>query len=92
MKAILKYSSSHQHLALKCLAVADMCRIPVETVIAELWLHVQDEAAPDQERTQCGAMLTFMTYHILYRRLEIELHHFDDLQYGLAQNLPLYWY
>ena len=64
----------------------------VETVIAELWLHVQDEAAPDQERTRCGAMLTFMTYHILYRQLEIEMHHSDDLQYGLAQNLPLYWY
>ena len=64
----------------------------VETVIAELWLHVQDEAAPDQERTRCGAMLTFMTYHILYRRLEIEIDHPDDLQWGLAQNLPLYWY
>ena len=64
----------------------------VETVIAELWLHVQDEAAPDHERTRCGAMLTFMTYHILYRRLEIEIHHADDLEYGLAQNLPLYWY
>ena len=64
----------------------------VETVIAELWLHVQDEAAPDQERTRCGAMLTFMTYHILWRRLEIEIHHPDDLEYGLAQNLPLYWY
>ena len=35
MKAILKYSSRHQHLALKCLAVADMCRIPVESLIAE---------------------------------------------------------
>ena len=35
MKAILKYASSHQHLALKCLAVADMCRIPVESVVAE---------------------------------------------------------
>ena len=64
----------------------------VETVIAELWLHVQDEAAPDKERTRCGAMLTFMTYHILWRRLEIEIHHPDDLEYGLAQNLPLYWY
>ena len=64
----------------------------VETVIAELWLHVQDEAAPDHERTRCGAMLTFMTYHILYRRLEIETHHPDDVQYGVAQNLPLYWY
>ena len=62
----------------------------VETVIAELWLHVQDEAAPDQERTRCGAMLTFMTYHILWRRLEIEIHHPDDLEYGLAQSFPLW--
>ena len=35
MKAILKYCSSHQHLALKCLAVADMCKVPVESVMAE---------------------------------------------------------
>ena len=35
MKAILKYCSSHQPLALKCLAVADMCRGPVEAVMAE---------------------------------------------------------
>ena len=63
----------------------------VETVIAELWLHVQDEAAPDNERTRCGAMLTFMTYQILWRRLEIELDHPHDLEYGLAQNFPL-WY
>ena len=35
MKAILKYCSSHQPLALKCLAVADMCRIPVESVMTE---------------------------------------------------------
>ena len=62
----------------------------VETVIGELWLRVQDEAAPDKERTQCGAMLTIMTYHILWRRLEIELHHPDDLEYGLAQNYPLW--
>ena len=63
----------------------------VETVIAELWLHVQDEAAPDNERRQCGAMLTFMTYQILWRRLEIELDHPDNLEYGLAQDFPL-WY
>ena len=63
----------------------------VETVIAELWLHLQDEAAPDNERTKCGAMLTFMTHHILWRQLERELHHPDDLTHGLAQNFPL-WY
>ena len=35
MKAILKYSSSHQPMALKCMAVAEMCRIPVESVMVE---------------------------------------------------------
>ena len=63
----------------------------VETVVGELWLRVQDEAAPDKERTRCGAMLTLMTYQILWRRLEIELDHPHDLEYGLAQNFPL-WY
>ena len=62
----------------------------VETVIAELWLHVQDEAAPDNERTRCRAMLTFMTYHILWRRLEIELDHPDNVEYGLTENFPLW--
>ena len=63
----------------------------VETVIAELWLHVHDETAPDRERTRCGAILTIMIYHILWRRLDVELHHPNDLQYGLTQNFPL-WY
>ena len=35
MKAILKYSSSHQHMALKCMAVAEMCRVPVESIMVE---------------------------------------------------------
>ena len=61
----------------------------VETVIGELWLRVQDEAAVDEERTQCAAMLTIMTYHILWRRFEIELQHPEDLNHGLAMSFPI---
>ena len=60
----------------------------IETVVAELWLRVQDEAAVDEERTNCAAMLTIMTYHILWRRFEIELQHPQDLNYGLAMSFP----
>ena len=63
----------------------------IEIAIAELWLRMQDTLADSVKRTQCAAMLTIITYWILWRRLEIELEHPNDLTFGLKRTSPLWF-